>query len=309
MEVLCESKLSPGSFIGSLTKVKEVIPRAHWPSNVSTNAIKRWPREPAATIGVVARAAGAGAVLIGFAIGANGVYDGSLTLATVSASRGPAVTDKCTDNPGDPTCPPAGPGDVKCASAAWRYTAACVGGPFDPNNTFNCAPVFVGCPGYVPNTPPPTPPSIEPPSHDKGHEPPPPPPHHHEPGSPPGTGHPGPGEPPPPVGDHPEPGTPGGPPHPQEAAPPPAAPPPVVGAPPVAPVGPPPAIEGPHAPDVPAPAIQAPVAPAPVMQAPVAPAPVMQAPAPVMQAPVMAPAPVAPPVMAPAPAPSPPTSK
>jgi hypothetical protein len=304
MELLCESKLSPGSFIGFLTKVYEVIPRAHWPSDVSTNAIKTWPSEPAATLGIVARAAGAGAVLIGFAIGANGVHDASLTLATVSAGRGPAVTDKCTDNPADPTCPPMGPGDVKCASAAWRYTASCVGGPFDPNNTFNCAPVFVGCPGYVPNTPPPTPPSIAPPSHDKGHEP--PPPHHHEPGSPPGTGHPGPGVPPPPVGDHPEPGTPGGPPHPPEAAPPPAAPPPV------APVGPPPAIEGPHAPDAPAPAIQAPVAPAPVIQAPVAPAPVIQAPvapAPVMQAPVMAPAPVAPPVMAPAPAPSPPTSK
>ena len=167
-------------------KGEGVIPRAHWPSDVSTNAIKRRPREPVGTIGIVARAAGAGAVLIGFAIGANSVHDGSLTLATASASRGPAVTDKCTDNPADPSCPPMGPNDVKCAGA-WRYTAACVGGPFDPNNIHNCAPVFVGCPGYVPNTPPPTPPSIEPPSHDKGHEP--PPPHHHEPGSPPGTGH------------------------------------------------------------------------------------------------------------------------
>jgi hypothetical protein len=302
VQLLSEPKLSPGSFIGALTKVKRVIPRAHWSSDVSTNAIKRWPREPAGTIGIVARAVGAGAVLIGFAIGTNNVHDASLTLATVSASRGPAVTDNCTNNPAGATCPPMGPNDAKCASAAWRYTAACVGGPFDPNNIANCAPVFVGCPGYVPNTPPPTPPSIEPPSHDKGHEP--PPPHHHEPGSPPGTGHPGPGEPPPgtdhpgpgepspPVGDHPEPGTPSGPPHSQEAAPPPAAPPPVMGTPPLAPVGPPPAIEGPHAPDVPAPAIQAPVAPAPVMQAP---APVAPA--------------VPPPVLAPAPAPSPPTSK
>jgi hypothetical protein len=284
-------------------KNEVVTSRAHWPSDVSTISIKRWPREAAGTIGIVARAAGAGAVLIGFAIGANSVHDGSLTLATASASRGPAVTDKCTDNPADQSCPPMGPSDAKCAGA-WRYTAACVGGPFDPNNIANCAPVFVGCPGYVPNTPPPTPTLIGPPPHDKGHEPP-PPPHHHEPGSPPpgtdhpgpgepppGTDHPGLGEPPPPGADHPEPGTPDGPPHSQEAAPPPAAPPPVVGAPPVAPVGPPPAIEGPHAPDVPAPAIQAPVAPAPVMQAP-----------------VMAPAPVAPaappPVMAPAPAPSP----
>jgi len=202
-----------------------VTSRAHWPSDVSTNSIKMWRREPAGTIGIVGRAAGAGAVLIGFTIGANSVHDASLTLATVSASRGPAVTDKCTDNPADATCPPMGPSDAKCASAAWRYTAACVGGPFDPNNIANCAPVFVGCPGYVPNAPPPTPTLIEPPSHDKGHEPP-PPAHHHDPGS-------------------------------QAAAPPPAA------APPVAPVGPPQAIEGPPAPDVPAPAIQAPVALAP----------------------------------------------
>ena len=178
-------------------KGKRVIPRAHWSSDVSTTAIKRWPREPAGTIGIVARAVGAGAALIGFAIGANSVHDGSLTLATASANRGPAVTDKCTDNPADATCPPMGPSDAKCAPAAWRYTATCVGGPFDPNNIANCAPVFVGCPGYVPNAPPPTPTLIEPPSHDKGHEPP-PPAHHHDPGSPPpGTDHPGPGEPPP----------------------------------------------------------------------------------------------------------------
>ena len=270
-------------------KGEEVTSRAHWPSDVRTNSIKRRPS--------------AGAVLIGLTIGANSVHDASLTLATVSASRGPAVTDKCTDNPADATCPPMGPSDAKCASAAWRYTAACVGGPFDPNNIANCAPVFVGCPGYVPNTPPPTPTLIEPPSHDKGHEPP-PPPHHHDPGSPPpGTDHPGPGEPPPGTdhpgpgqppssgADHPEAGTPDAPPHPQEAPPPPAAPPPAVAAPPVAPVGPPQAIEGPHAPDVPAPAIQAPVAPAPAIQAPVAPAPVAPA--------------APPPVMAPAPAPSP----
>ena len=88
-----------------------MIPRAHWSSEVSTNAIKRWPREPAGTIGIVARAAGVGAVLIGLAIGANSVHDGSLTLATVSTSRGPAVTDKCTDNRADPSCPPVGPSD------------------------------------------------------------------------------------------------------------------------------------------------------------------------------------------------------
>jgi hypothetical protein len=287
---LSESKLNPGSFTGFLTKVQRVIPRAHWSSDVSANAI-------AGTIGIVARAAGAGAVLIGFAIGANSVHDGSLTLATASASRGPAVTDKCTDNPADPSCPPMGPNDAKCAGA-WRFTAACVGGPFDPNNISNCSPITPGCPRFVPYTPPPTPPSIEPPPRDKGHEPP-PPPHHHEPGSPPGTDHPGPGQPPPgtdhpgpgeppPGANHPEPGTPDAPPHAQEAAPPLAAAPPAVAAPPVAPVGPPQAIEAPHAPDVPAPAIQAPVmAPAPV--APAAPAPVM--------------APV------PAPAPSPSTSK
>jgi hypothetical protein len=69
-----------------------VTSRAHWPSDVSTNSIKRWRREPAGTIGIVGRAAGAGAVLIGFTIGANSVHDASLTLATVSVSRGPAVT-------------------------------------------------------------------------------------------------------------------------------------------------------------------------------------------------------------------------
>jgi hypothetical protein len=125
------------------------MPRAHWSSDVSTNATKRWPREPAGTIGIVARAAGAGAVLIGFAIGANSVHDGSLTLATASASRGPAVTDKCTDNPADPSCPPMGPNDAKYAGA-WRYTAACVGGPFDPNNISNCSPITPGCPGLCP---------------------------------------------------------------------------------------------------------------------------------------------------------------
>jgi hypothetical protein len=271
VQLLCEPKLSPWSFIGFLTKVKGVIPRARWSSDVSTNAIKRWPGEPAGTIGILVRAAGAGAVLIGFAIGANSEHDGSLTLATLSASRGPAVTDKCSDNPADPSCPPMGPNDAKCAGA-WRYTAACVGGPFDPNNISNCPPITPGCPGFVPYTPPPTPPSIEPPPTDKGHQPP-PPPHHHEPGSPPGTDHPGPGQPtgtdhsgpggPPPGADHPGPRMPDAPPHPPEVA-----------GPPVAPVGPPQAIEAPHAPDVPAPAIQAPVAPAPVFQAPVmAPAP------------------------------------
>jgi hypothetical protein len=264
-----------------------VIPRAHSSSDVGTHAIKRWPREPAGTIGIVARAAGVGAVLIGFAIGANSVDDSSVTLAALSAGRGPAVTDKCTDNPADPSCPPMGPTDAKCAGG-WRYTAACVGGPFDPNNIANCSPITPGCPGFVPYTPPPTPPPIEPPPTEKGHEPP-PPPHHHEPGSPPGTDHPGPGQPPPgtdhpgpggppPGAGHSGPGTPDAPSHPQEVAPPPAAAPPAVAAPPVAPAGPPQAIEAPHAPNVPAPVIQAPVmAPAPV--APAAPPPVM-APAP-----------------------------
>jgi hypothetical protein len=272
VQLLSESKLNSGSFIGFLTKVKRVIPRAHWSSGVSTNGIKRWPREPAGTIGIVARAAGAGAVLIGFAIGANSVHDGSLTLAAASASRGPAVTDKCTDNPADPSCPPMGPNDAKCAGA-WRYTAACVGGPFDPNNISNCSPITPGCPGFVPYTPPPTPSSIEPPPKDKGHEPP-PPPHHHEPGSPPGTDHPDPGGPPPgtdhpgpgeppPGTNHPEPGTPDAPPHAPEAAPPPAAAPPAVAAPPVAPVGPPQAIEAPHAPVAPAPVMAPAPAPSP----------------------------------------------
>ena len=326
--LLWETKPSPGRFIGFLTKLERVIPPAHRPS---------FPTKYAHSIGIVTRAAGAGAVVVGFALGANSLHDASLTFQTVSIDKAPvptdlctdnpadpscpplnpndpkcltaqwrhaalcddnstpapAVTNRCTDNPADPSCPPLGPNDAKCAGG-WRNTAACVGGPFDPNNSINCTPGFAGCPGNVPsNAPAPPPPS-------KGHEP---PPHHHEPpppggdhpggpGQPPpsGTEHPGPVEPPPPgtdrpgpgepppVADHPDPGTPDTHSHSDEAAPPPAAPP--------VPIAPLPAVEAPHAPDAPAPAIQAPaIAPAPV--APAAPAP----------------------AMAPAPAPSPSTSK
>jgi hypothetical protein len=227
----------------------------------------------ALSMGVVARAAGAGAVVVGFALGANSVHDASLTFRTVSASRAPQLADSCVDNPADPSCPPTGPNDVKCAGA-WRYTAACVGGPFDPNNSINCTPGFPGCPGFITNNPPP-PTLPAPPS--TVHEPPPPPKHHEPP--PPGGDHPGgPGEPPPPGGDHSGPGTHGAPPHSNDAAPPPVAPAPAL------PVAPAPAIEAPHPAIAPAPVIQAPSAPA--IQAPIAPA-------------------APPPVMAPAPAPAP----
>jgi hypothetical protein len=225
------------------------------------------------SMGLVARAAGAGAVMVGFALGANSVHDASLTFQTVSASRAPLPANLCTDDPADPSCPPTGPNDVKCGGA-WRYTAACVGGPFDPNNSINCTPGFPGCPGVIPNNPPPptlpAPPSTghEPPPPPKHHEPPPPPSGTDHPGPPPGGDHPGgPGEPPPAGGDHSGPGTPGAPPHSNDAAPPPAVQAPAL------PVAPAPAIEAPHAaiaPVAPAPVIQAPSAPA--IQAPIAPA-------------------------------------
>jgi hypothetical protein len=235
------------------------------------------------SMGVVARAAGAGAVVIGFALGASSAHDASLTLQTVAVSRATLPANLCPDDPTDPSCPPTGPNDVKCAGA-WRYTAACVGGPFDPNNSINCTPGFPGCPGIVPTNPPPPPlpPSKDhdPPPPPKHHEPPPPPSVTDHPGPPPGGDHPGgPGEPPPPGGDHSGPGTPGAPPRSNDPVPPPAVQAPAL------PVAPAPAVEAPHA------AI-APVAPAPVIQAPIAPA---------APAPVMAPSPV--------PAPSSGTSK
>jgi hypothetical protein len=249
--------------------------------------LPRFLEKSVLSIGIVARAAGAGAVVVGFALGANSLHDPSLTFQTVSTSRAPLPANSCVDDPADPSCPPTQPNDVKCAGT-WRYTAACAGGPFDPNNSLNCTPGFPGCPGFIPNNPPPpslpAPPSTgqQPPPPPKHHEPPPPPSGTDHPGPPPGGDHPGgPGEPPPPGGDHSGPGAPGALPHSNDAAPPPVVQPP---APPVAPA---PAVEAPHA------AI-APIAPAPAIQAPSAPA---------IQAPIAPAAP--PPVMAPAPAPPP----
>lgn len=127
MRLLVESKLSPGAFIGSLTKLASVISRPHSPSFLTKYAH---------SLGIVARAAAAGAVVVGFALGANSLHDASLTFQTVSIDKAPVPTDLCTDNPADPSCPPLGPNDAKCADG-WRFTAACVGGPFDPNNSVN----------------------------------------------------------------------------------------------------------------------------------------------------------------------------
>lgn len=251
--------------------------------------VVNWPTDWTRAIGMVANAASMSAVVAGFIIGSSTFHSAAPSWAAVSISHDRFSTDRCTDNPADPTCPPAGPADAKCAMAGWQYTAWCVGGPFAPSIVTPpplqpaCSPAVAGCPDWVPPaaTPTPDPPSSPP---SKGHEPPPheppphgPPPHEPPPGGPPADGGPPPHDPPPgggpppggppPVVDHPEPGGPGGTPpadhHSDSGAP--AAPPP----------------------------IQAPVAP-------VAPPEVLA------PAPIQAPAPIAP---APAPAPSPSTSK
>jgi hypothetical protein len=247
--------------------------------------VMRWRPDWAWATDVVAKTASAGAVVAGIAVGISTLHYPAPSLNAASISLDRFATDLCTDNPADPTCPPQGPTDVKCATAAWQATAMCAGGPFAPHIVTPptlfpaCSPVVAGCPGWVPPavTPPPGAPSSPP---TKGHEPPPhePPPHEpppHAAPSPPVT-QPDPLQPPP-MADHPEAGGPDVTPHSESHSEPgvPAAPPPAVEAPP------------------------APIAPAPVQVAP-APPPVM-APAPV-QAPV---APMAPaPVMAPAPAPT-----
>jgi hypothetical protein len=236
--------------------------------------LTRCPRKTASLIGTIAQAAGTAAVLAGFVIGVNGLHYGSPVLDAASIRADRFATDRCTDNPAEPTCPPLTPNDVKCTTATWRGSAQCAGGPFDPHSPINCPPTMIGCPGWVPNTPPTPAPLIAPPSTteepppppSKGHEPPPPPT-----SPPPVTGPPGPSLPPP-AADHPEPGSPpapAAPPHSVDAAPAPVAAPPVQAAP-----------------------------------APVAAPPIQVAPAPVAAPPVMAP-----PVMAPAPAPAPAPSK
>jgi hypothetical protein len=222
------------------------------------------PTDWTRAIGMVANAVSMGAVVAGFAISGVTLHYSGPSLASVSISQDRFATDRCTDDPADPTCPPVGPADVKCASAAWQGTAWCVGGPFAPSIVTPpplqpvCSPTVAGCPGFVPPaaTPPPDAPPTPP---TKGHQPPPhePPPHGPPPGGPPPGG-------PPPVIDHPEPGGP--------AATPPAD----------------------HHSD---PGAPAPLAP-PEMLAPAhiqAPVPVAPAPAPIAQAPVMAPAPAPPP--------------
>jgi hypothetical protein len=229
---------------------------------------------------VLAKVGAVGAVAAAFAIAGHSPSYAAPSLAAVSTSRGPAPADTCSDNPNDPACPPIGPTDIKCTTAAWQATAWCAGGPYartfpTPLAPPACPSSTPGCPGWV-NPVPETKPV--------------PPPHHGGPppkdgdgthpmkngGAPPPAGdHPGAPDAPPPPGDHPDAPPPGSD-HSEPAAPPPGSDhsAPVAPAPPVMP---------------PAPAVQA---PAPM---PVAPAPVVQAPAPVMQAP--APMPVSPPVM------------
>jgi hypothetical protein len=203
----------------------------------------RWRRERAGAMRAIAKAAGAGAVLVGFATGVNSLHYASPILDTAAISRDPVLTDRCTDSPADPTCPPTSPNDVKCTTAAWHGSALCAGGPFDPNvlSTPACSPVFVGCPGGVPNTPQPPVPAIVPPS--KSHEPPSPA------TSPPAVTDQPVLSQPPPLANHPEPGTP-------------PAPPPSVVTPP-APVAPAPSVEAPPAPVAPPPATAPAPAPAP----------------------------------------------
>jgi hypothetical protein len=196
--------------------------------------VMKWPRDWAATMGITAMAA---AVAAGLAIDASTSHHAGPILDATSISRDRVATDECTDNPADPVCPPLGPTDVKCATAPWRGTAFCAGGPFaplvvTPPPRAACPPVVVGCPGWVPNVPQPPVASSGPPS--TKHEAPPPP--KSPPVAPEG---PAPVQPPP-VAEHPEPDTP------------------------AAPVAPPP-VEAPHAPVAPAPveAPPAPVAPAP----------------------------------------------
>jgi hypothetical protein len=218
---------------------------------VSVVIVMSRPTDWARAIGVVARVTSMGAAATGFAIGMRTLHYAAPSLDAASISHDRFATDLCTDNPADPTCPPQGPADVKCATATWLATAFCAGGPFAPNIVTpppllpGCSPAVAGCPGYVPPIPPPPDAPSSPPT--KGHEPPPhePPPHEPPPHEPPPPSAPAPPatqpDPlgPPPVVDHPAPGGSDVPPpsenHSQPGAP--AAPPPVVEAPP-APVAP-----------------------------------------------------------------------
>jgi hypothetical protein len=200
--------------------------------DVSVVMVMRWVR----AIGMVAKTVTA-ALVAGITLGISTLHYPAPSLDVASISLDRFATDLCTDNPADPTCPPQGPADVKCATAAWQATAMCAGGPFaahivTPPTPFPaCSPAVIGCPGWVPPavTPSPDAPSSPP---TKGHEPPP-----HAAPSPPVT-QPDPLQAPP-VIDHPEPGGP-------------AAPPPAVEAPPAA-IAPAP-IQAPVAPMAPAPA-------------------------------------------------------
>ena len=73
-------------------------------------------KKSAYSIGIVARGAGVGAVVVGFALGAGSLPDASLPFQTVSIDRAPVPTDLCTDNPADPSCPPTNPGDPNASS-------------------------------------------------------------------------------------------------------------------------------------------------------------------------------------------------
>jgi hypothetical protein len=209
--------------------------------------VMRWP------IGMIAKAASMGAVAAGFAIGFTTLHYPAPSLNAASISLDRFATDLCTDNPADPTCPPQGPADVKCATAAWQATAMCAGGPFAPHIVTPptlfpaCSPAVAGCPGWVPPVPPPPDTPSSPPT--KGHEPPP-----HEPPPDPAPSTPA-TQPdplqPPPVIDHPEPGGPAAPPPAVEAPPAPIAPAPIQA--PIAPIAPAP-IQAPVVPEAPAPA-------------------------------------------------------
>src|SRR5271157_3592395 len=134
-----------------------------------------WPKDWAATMGMIATAA---AMAAGFAIDSITSHHAAPILGASSIGRDRVATDECTDNPANPVCPPLAPADVKCAMAPWHGTAFCAGGPFDPlvitpPPPAACPSVVAGCPGWVPNASQPPVATSGPPS--TKHEGPPPP--------------------------------------------------------------------------------------------------------------------------------------
>ena len=104
-------------------------------------------------MGIVARAAGAGAVVASFALGANSLSDAPPAFQTASLSR-PVPADLCTDNPADPSCPPTNPIDPRCQLPQWRLAPVCDNNstPAPPvRNLCTVNPADPSCPPTGPN--------------------------------------------------------------------------------------------------------------------------------------------------------------